>query len=290
MRGVRKQIIFFDDLDRIFYLMSFATTTRKMGIQTLSLSIMFDHIHSINVFNDREEMAAFVRNHLSFFALGYNQDAGRKGSLLEKAYGNAPKWTLKKARSAIIYVGNNHVEKGICKYAEENRWSFIAYLESDHPFSPAIDRKKASAHFRRCLKSIDAFRKQNTVIPYHILRKYFQPLSPLEKEQLTDYLISQYNPIDKKAVLSYFGDSFETFLLALHSTTGSDYDIKEDFNVPTHQPFINLLNLCKRSSFKNNMKRIQTAPEKEKIAHLLKEISGESVFDISRFLDYDGGG
>lgn len=289
MRGVRRQMLFFDNLDRIVYLMNYTVTARKMGIPVLALSIMFDHIHSINLFESRELMASFVRNHLSSFALAYNQDAGRKGPLFEKAYGNAPKQTLKKARSAIIYVGNNHVEKALEERAEQCRWSLIPYLDSCHPFSRKIELRKASARLRRNLKSIDSFVTQNTVIPYEVLRKYYQGLSSDEAEQLTDYLISSYFPIDKEKVLSYFGGQYETFILALHSASGNDFDIKEDYSLSTHKPFLQLCRLCKKSSFRNNIKTIQTvsADKKRQLAETLYKLSDASKKEIGRFLDFD---
>lgn len=288
MRGVRKQIIFFDVFDRLFYLMSYAATARKMGIPTLALSVMYDHLHSLSLFENRVQMADFTRNHLSFFALAYNQDADRKGSLFEKAFGNAPKWTLKKIRSVIIYIFNNHVEKNLCEHAEDCRWSLVAYLGSNHPFSEKIDLKKASAHLRRDLKSIDSFVRQNSVIPYNVLRKYYQGLSAKEKEQLTDYLVCQYCPLDRERILSFFEGSYDMLLTALHSTTGNDYDIKEDYGVSSHEPYTTLVNLCKRSSFKSNLKKIQTIPEKDKkhIAEILLGQSNCAKYEISKFLDY----
>jgi len=258
-----------------------------MGIPVLALAIMFDHLHSLGVFSHRQQMADFVRNHLSFFAMAYNQDIGRKGNLFEKAYGNAPKWTLKKIRSTIIYIGNNHVEKGLCERAEEYRWSLVAYLGNDHPYSERIHLKKASARLRRNLKAVDAFVRQNTVIPYPVLRKYYQGLSAKEYEQFTDYLISKYNPIDKELVLSFFEGSYETFLLALHSTTGSDYDIKESYDIPSHQPYVNLLELCARSSFRENPKAIQTVSSEIKgtIATKMESIADASKYEIGKFLD-----
>ena len=291
IRGVRRQTIFFEELDRLVYLMAFTTTARKMGITILALAVMFDHLHSIGIFQNREQMAEFERNHLSFFALAYNQDAGRKGSLFEKAYGNAPKWTLKKVKSAIIYVGNNQVEKQLCEKTEEHRWNLIAYLKSDHPYSPPIVRKKASAQLRRCLKTVDSYVGQNTVIPYRVLRRLCGGLPALASEQLTDYIISHYNPIDKEAVLSFFDGSYEQYLLALHSTTGNDFDIREDFNITSDLPYVQLITTCQRSSFKENLKTIQVVPKerKKQIADYLLSHTDATLYEIGKFLDMGGG-
>ena len=54
----------------------------------------------------------------------------------------------------------------------------------------------------------------------------FGPLNKEECEQLTDYIISKYSIIDYQAAISFFG-SYEKMITAIHSNTGSEYEIKE---------------------------------------------------------------
>jgi len=288
IRGVRKQILFFDTIDRLVYYTRYAVTVRKKNIKTLALSIMYDHLHGLCVFENTTEMSELIRDHLSCFAREYNLDAERTGPLFECAFGSAPKESVKKTRSAIIYIGNNHVEKDLCKKAEDCRWSFVAYLNSDHPFSERIDKKHISDKLKLAISCVDSRCKAGIPLSYPALRSYYSGLNEVETEQLTDYIIVSYYPVDRQAVLSYFDGDYNTFLTALHSTTGNEYDIGEDYSVNSHQRIEQIIKLCTNSSFKGNIKRIQTQTKDKKgvIAGILRERTGASLHEIKKLLDY----
>ena len=63
---------------------------------------------------------------------------------------------------------------------------------------------------------------------YNQLQRLFLPLSSEERKQLIDIIVNAYNIIDYQAAIRYFG-SYEEMLIAMHATTGSEYDIKEVF-------------------------------------------------------------
>ena len=184
-RSANKAILFFDDIDRLAYYTAFSSRARKTGVVVLGLSIMFDHIHHLSAFATADGMSSFMRDHLSFFALEYNEDMGKHGPVFEKAYGNAPKYGDKKIRTAIAYVANNHTEKKLCARVEECRWNFVAYLGSDYPFSERIQLDKASRKMRR---SIAAVRSCDGPIGYRRLRNLFDGLNEKEKEQLKEQI------------------------------------------------------------------------------------------------------
>ena len=288
IRGVRKQVLFFDTIDRLVYYTRYAVTVKKKNVKTLALTIMYDHLHGLCIFEETTEMSDVIRDHLSCFAREYNSDAERTGPLFECAFGSAPKESVKKTRSAIIYIGNNQVEKGLCEKAEDCRWSFVAYLNSDHPYSEIMDRNHISDKLRLAISCIDSRCKANIPLSYHALRSFYSGLNEQETEQLTDYIVVSYYPVDRQAVLSYFDGDYNTFLTALHSTTGNDYDIREDYSVNSHQKIAHMIKLCASSSFKDNIKRIQTVKIDRKgvIAAILQERTGASLYEIRKFLDY----
>lgn len=287
IRGVRKQVLFFDTIDRLAYYTRYAVMVKKKRVRTLALSIMYDHLHSLSIFDEAIEMSDLIRDHLSCFARDYNMDAGRTGPLFECAYGSAPKGDVKKTRSAIIYIGNNHVEKKLCEKAEECRWSFVAYLNSDHPYSEKLDRNRMSHRLKLSLSCVDSCCKAGIPLSFHALRTYYDGLTEKEAEQLTDYIITSYFPIDRQQVLSYFNGDYQTFLTALHSTTGNDFDIREDYSVNSHKGIERMIILCEKSSFRGNIKRIQTQTkdQKCKIACILEGKTTASAFEIKKLLD-----
>lgn len=287
VRGVRKQTLFFDDIDRLVYYTRYAVSARKRGVKTLALSIMYDHLHGLSIYEGFDGMSAHTRDCLACFARDYNVDADRKGPLFECAFGSAPKTSVKSIRSAIIYIGNNQVEKHLCDRAEECRWSFVAYLASNHPYSEAMDKNRMSDKLKLAVSCVDSREKANLPLSYPALRFYFKGLSAKETEQLKDYIIGKYYPIDKEEVLSFFDGDYEKLLTALHATSGNDYDIKEDYTVKSDEIFFHLIQCCTRSSFRHNLKRIQTetAERKRKIAEILKQKTGASEFELRKFLD-----
>ena len=59
-----------------------------------------------------------------------------------------------------------------------------------------------------------------------MLHRLFGKLNSVEKQQLTDLIISGYNVINYDYAISLFG-SYENMVHAMHCTTGSEYDLKE---------------------------------------------------------------
>ena len=173
-----------------------------------------------------QELSRFVDHFSSWFVREYNSYVGRKGKLLKKNFGSAPKWDDKKLRSAIIYVGNNPVEKGFCRRANEYRWNFLAYRNNSCPFSQKIQLRNASNNMRKALKEIDAMVSLNLPLKYALLDRLFKNLKANEREQLIDYIISRYLPFDYDELESHF-KSYDSMLYAMESTTGDDYDINE---------------------------------------------------------------
>ena len=123
---------------------------------------------------------------------------------------------------------NNPVERKLVEVAEEYRWNYLAYAESDHPFSEKLVIRKARWPLQKAVKEVKAQFKAGKPMGYAQLERLFQPLDRKERLQLTDFIITTYNVIDYQATIKCF-DSYEKFLTAVHSTTGSEYDMKEHF-------------------------------------------------------------
>ena len=79
---------------------------------------------------------------------------------------------------------------------------------------------------RRAVEEIKASRATDTPLNYPTIGRIIKDLSFSEIKQLTDYTVSSYNCIDYHSLGSYYED-FQTMLTAIHSNTGSEYDIKE---------------------------------------------------------------
>lgn len=240
---VNGNLIFYSYSDYLVYFTLFCTIARKRKVKVLMLCLMPDHIHYSAVVKHGSILSDFNQDTASQFVLSQNRFSGCSGSLMNHPFGSAVKKGDKKARTNIIYVGNNPVERRLVQYAEQYRWNFLAYAKSDHPFSERIILSAASRALRRALKCVDEFHRLGHPLPYNPLSRMFASLSVKESLQLTDYIISKYNVIDYSETIRYF-DSYEDMLRAMHSSTGSEYDINEVFvgkSDAYYTPMINIL-------------------------------------------------
>lgn len=242
-RTVDRIVLFYTVSDYLLYFTIFCITVSQYRVRILKLVLMPDHIHQAVIEEKGGEMSRFERDCHKRFAREYNKLCSRSGPLFEHHYGSAPKYENKRARSSLIYLDNNPVERKLAVRAEEYQWSFLAYANSDHPFSEKILLRKASPALRRALKEVRALHKAGRFLPYAMLQRLFKSLrDDCERKQLTDFIIVTYSVIDHKGAIQYFG-SFEDELTAAHATSGSEYDIKESFDGVRATPIICLWQL-----------------------------------------------
>jgi len=285
VRALQYFVIFYTMEDRLVYYTIFAVMARKYQVTVLALALMFDHIHHLIKVKDKETMGKFVGVTTSTFAMAYNRDSGRKGPLFWKAFGNASKRKDKDVRSSIAYNYNNSAEKKLFARAEQDRWNFLAYIDSTHPFSKEIDRKSASKKLLGSMDTAFLYHARNEYLDYPVVRRLFQGLEADEQEQLLDFIISLYLPIDKEALLKFFR-SYDDMVLAINSNTGSEYDINEFFDPESHQGFVRMLEVTAHSSFADDPRSVILAPDgqKRQIADRLRKLTGASIGQIKRFL------
>lgn len=221
-------MIFYNDLDRLAFFTRFCVTARRHSVRVYGLVLMDDHVHGSYVVDSMTILSVFVKEYTGPFAQDQNKYCGRKGILFRRHFGSAPKKGDKAARTNLIYLGNNPVERRLCQKAEDYRWNFLAYSHSDHPFSEKLVLRNASSALRDAIGEVKAMRCQDKPLSYRLLKRIFHKLGPMETEQLTDFIIGLYNVIDYESAIRFF-DSYEEMLRAMHASTGSEYDLNEVF-------------------------------------------------------------
>lgn len=279
------RLLFYSWVDRLVFFTIFSVMAKRYGIIVLALALMFNHFHCLIKAVSSNVMALFVGTVTSTFALAFNRDIGRKGPVFEKAYGNSIKATPKIVRTSIAYNYNNSVEKGLFTCAQADRWNFLAYINNNHPFSDPIEMDKVSKKLRSALKVVDCYVKDQAYLNYATVRRLFKNLRESEREQLIDYIISSYLPIDKEALLSYY-KGYEEMLLAINSNTGSEYDISEEYNNDSDCIYTQMLNLIEKSSYADKPHSVILADndKKRQIAAVLRQRTGAKDYQIARVL------
>lgn len=222
-------VLFYNIRDHLVFFTVFSTIAVRYDVRVVKLVQMPDHIHHSTIASNMADLSGFIRDYTSIFAKEYNKSFHRKGPLFEERYGNALKLSDKAVRTNLLYLDNNPVERKLVTRPEDYQFGYLAYRASDHPFSEKIRLRYASMPLRRALRQVKSLHNGGQHLTYQVLTKMFDTLSdPMEKDQLTDYIINTYSVIDHSLSSRYFG-GYENELLAAASNTGSEYDISESF-------------------------------------------------------------
>lgn len=277
-------VVFYSVKDSLVFFTIFSLTAAKHRIRVLGLCLMYNHIHVLVEAEDHKTIARFMQELCSKFSKTYNIRHGLKGSLLS-TYGLSNKRDGKQARTSLAYLYNNPVEDRICKRAEDWRWNFLVYAESDHPYSDKLIPREASVSMRKALSRVKMLHAHGRPLSYEVLDDLFLSLNVSKKKQLIDFIVREYSVIDFKRVISYYG-SYRNMLTAFSSNTGSEYDIREphdpysgaDYKKMTHH-----LAADGRFSGIEDVLRLQA---EERIAYLNELISrcGVSIEHARKFL------
>ena len=282
--------LFYTVDDCLVFFTILSICARSAEVQILELCLMHNHIHILVKTETLKTLSRFVDHFSAWFVQEYNSYVGRTGKLLTKNFGSAPKWDEKRLRSAIIYVGNNPVEKKFCKKAKEYRWNFLAYRNNSWPFSCKVVMRKVSFSMKKAFQEVDSMVHLNQPLRYALLNRIFEKLSKDEKEQLVDYIISSYSPIDYEELESHF-KSYESMLLAMESTTGDDYDIKESRDDFSLNAFNQMMKYMMSKLPENKVRTVTTYALDEKLS-LFRELqthTSASLHQICSFLHLKAG-
>ena len=280
----RGHLIFYSVKDYLVFLSVISLTAKKYGVQIFGICMMADHIHILVKIQEPRQLISFVRDYSALFTRKYNDYYHRKGSLLNP-YGCAPKIGHKKIRSAIAYLYNNPVENHLVSNAEEDRWNLLAYAEDKYPFSVKMRIDYARWELRKALYVVKDAHRLDRPLEYVELERITSTLSTRELQQLTDYIIRTYNPVNYQALIRYYG-SYEKMLTAINSNTGSEYDITEDAFAKDHRIFRRMIRHLTGVHGWPSMKEVLSLPEAErkKIGMQLLRRMGASEKEVAKLL------
>ena len=220
----------------------------KLGIRPVALTIMMNHFHKETPFKTEKEMESLMNGICSTFARAYNAHYRLSGSLFKKGFNRSSKNGDKKVRDTFIYIGNNGKEKIPSIRAEDYKWNFIKYLESDHPFSERIDYNSASPSLLQLLSTVLARRSKLKPLRYDFFDKEFYSLTEKERLQLTDFLVIAYFCLDKEKILSLYGD-YDSLCTAMNAVTGSEHDFSDDWSKENYLHYYQMIRICKRLGY-----------------------------------------
>ena len=281
-----KGLLFYSLEDRLVYYSLVAVHSKKNNVEVAAASLMFTHLHQSVRAHSRKDLSCYLRNTDSAFTRLYNHRYGRSdGQLFGRPVGWSQKYSFKDKKTNVIYVFNNHVEKGLCKEAVQERWSFLAYALSDHPFSIPLNKNTASGPLLKALRLVDRRVAKFKALEYCDLDRILPELDGVETEQFVDYVISRYAWVDFSIGISLFG-SLDNMIIAINSTTGSEHCIDEDFSKHKDTGYVQLVRYAGESGF---LGRIFSMAGSEKMDWVIR-IRNEMFVPYSllrKFFHYD---
>lgn len=132
---------------------------------------------------------------------------------------------------------------------------------------------------------VNAFRKVDKPLTYKNIDIIAKECTTNELCQLTDYIISQFNCINYQALESYYAD-FGNLLIAVHSNTGSEYNIKEIVTSESDKVYNHLSQTVKKMTGYTDMTKVLALPDEDKkrIAWILSAETNATPRQISKFL------
>lgn len=228
-RSANGGLIFYCQSDYLVWFTTVCIAASRHHVKVLALCPMPDHTHMSVIADSVQQLSAFMGEANRSYSYAQNKVCNTKISWFEHTFGSAVKKGPKDARSNLVYVGNNPVERQMAVNAEDYRWTFVAYAQSDHPFSDKLVIRNASWHMKNAIREVRAQRRMDKPLNDCQLKRIMAKLDDRERQQLTDFIITAYNVINYTETLRYFDGKYDNYLMALHNTTGHEYDLNETF-------------------------------------------------------------
>jgi len=270
-RGCNGWGIFYQREDLLVYTTLFSVISKEMGLHVIAFSPMFNHTHSGFAEITSRKLETFHRRLNAIFVREYNQHYQRSGSLLQSPFGQSEKYGGKTILGNVAYIFNNCVAGKMYLTAVEYRWTLLAYRNSRHPFSEQIHREHRSNRMRKAMSRVDYCLSRGWYLNYSVLRDILDGLDEKETEQLTDYILSKYNFLDY-SYLDKLYDSYESLLLALKSTAGTEYDLAEEYE--DHSCYMKMLKVLEKYGYRGvNVESLDYSEKNKLIRYINRTVS-----------------
>lgn len=227
-KGYDGNLLFYTIFDYLSFFTALSCLSAKYGVELIALTLMPNHFHCLQL-GERKAIIKFNQDLASWYAREFNSVYNINGQLFSTPYGRAPKSIGKQIRATIAYILNNPCVGGISDSILEYRWNFIPYYGNPYPFSEAYAASKASMKMRRAVQHIKRLQQLNHPLNHANLRILFSDLTRIEAEQLIDIIIVEYQCVNFKKLSTYFNSDLNRIFELLNTTSGSEHDIKEDW-------------------------------------------------------------
>lgn len=273
-KGFDGNVLFYCQRDRLVYFTIYCVEARRWKVEVLSLNLMFTHTHALIRTASCVNHARFNQTVQMKYAREFNERTHRSGPVFMKTYGWAQKKSNAKVRSCLSYIANNQVEKKLCRRGIDERWTFLAYAFSDHPFSEHLVIRRASTRMKKAVRQVRYAQRRGQYLNYTFLDRVFAGLDTKERAQLTDFIIRTYLVVDFEQAGKYFG-GIEKMIQAFDVTTGSEYEVSETYEPEPDTAYVEVMRLLEQEGHDLTSKSFLSLPEPKK-QRLVKQLTRQT--------------
>jgi putative transposase len=138
-RGVDRRAIYAGLDTRLSFERILTKTTKQYPIKVYSACQMGNHYHLVAETFENDVLAPAMQYLNGVYARIYNEIVGREGHLVERPYRSIPVVRESHMLEVCRYVDLNPVRAGICKRAEDYRWSSVRAILGFVSAPPYLD-------------------------------------------------------------------------------------------------------------------------------------------------------
>lgn len=120
LRGVRHDTVFYDNQDRVYFLIMLDQAVRNYGASIFAFILMDNHLH-IQIETDR--LPILMKDLLARYSRWYNRKYGWDGSVFRRPFGRSIIYSDLHAIDNLLYILGNAFREQICPIPSEYLWT-----------------------------------------------------------------------------------------------------------------------------------------------------------------------
>ena len=120
IRGNSRNTVFYDDIERIVFIMKLNQYAISFGVKIFAFVLMDNHVH-LQIYTNR--LSEFMRTFLQSYVGWYNRKNDGSGNLFCSPFGSASKGSKSWHIDRILYILQNPVKHGACQHPGDYKWS-----------------------------------------------------------------------------------------------------------------------------------------------------------------------
>ncbi|EKD32437.1 MAG: transposase [uncultured bacterium] len=124
LRGNSRNTVFYDDIERIVFIMKLHQYAITFGVKIFAFVLMDNHVH-LQIYTNR--LTEFMRTFLHSYVRWYNKKNDGSGNLFCSPFGSASKGSKSWHIDRILYILQNPVKHGVCQHPSEYKWSSYSF-------------------------------------------------------------------------------------------------------------------------------------------------------------------